>query len=132
MPTASDRPPVSPMPPVAFTPPTHWQDWVSWVLGLWLCISPWALGFSSDSASMQNAVVVGFLLILTEVVTLSVFEPWEEWLNVVLGGWLVVSPWVLGATGVLTRAHFVIVGAVVTMLAIYELVQVRNIKPPAS
>jgi SPW repeat len=120
------------MPPVAFTPPAHWQDWVSWILGLWLCLSPWALGFSGDSASTQNAVVVGFLLILTEVVTLSVFEPWEEWFNVVLGGWLVISPWVLGVTGVLTRGHFVIVGAAVAMLAIYELVQVRHFKPPAS
>jgi hypothetical protein len=132
MPTVSDRQPVSLMPSVAFTPPTHWQDWVSWSLGIWLCLSPWALGFSGDTASMQNAVIVGFLLILTEVVTLSVFEPWEEWLNVVLGGWLVVCPWVLGVNAVLARAHFVIVGAAVALLAIYELVQVRNIKPPAS
>ena len=120
------------MPPVTFTPPTHWQDWVSWVLGLWLCISPWALGFSADSASTQNAVVVGFLLILTEVVTLSVFAPWEEWLNVVLGAWLVVSPWALGVTAVLARANFIIVGAVVLMLAIYEMRQVRTLRPPAS
>jgi hypothetical protein len=123
---------VSPMPSVAFTPPTHWQDWVSWVLGLWLCISPWALGFSADSASMQNAVVVGFLLILTEVVTLSVFAPWEEWLNVVLGAWLVVCPWVLGVTSVLARADFIIVGAVVLMLAIYEMRQARTVRPPVS
>ena len=87
------------MPPVTFTPPTHWQDWVSWVLGLWLCISPWALGFSADSASTQNAVVVGFLLILTEVVTLSVFAPWEEWLNVVLGAWSLGSPPGCGVRG---------------------------------
>lgn len=132
MPAASDRHSVSPMPPVTFTPPTHWQDWVSWALGIWLCISPWALGFSGDPASTQNAVIVGFLLILTEVVTLSVFEPWEEWLNVVLGGWLVVCPWVLGVTAMIARAHFVIVGAAVAMLAIYELVQVRDVRPPAS
>ena len=132
MATASDRHPVSPMPPVAFTPPTQWQDWISWILGIWLCISPWALGFSGDAASTQNAVVVGFLLILTQVVTLSVFEPWEEWLNVVLGAWLVVCPWVFGATAALARANFVIVGAVVLLLAIYEMLQVRNIRPPAA
>ena len=98
-------------------------------MALHLAMGPGVLG---RSASTQNAVIVGFLLILTEVVTLSVFEPWEEWLNVLLGGWLVVSPWVLGATAVLSHVHFVIVGAVVAVLAIYELMQVRNIRPPAS
>ena len=120
------------MPSVAFTPPTHWQDWGSWILGIWLCISPWALGVSADSASTQNAVIVGFLLILTEVVTLSVFAPWEEWFNVVLGAWLVVCSWVLGVTAVLARADFIVVGAVVLMLAIYEMLQVRTVRPPAS
>ena len=120
------------MPSVAFTPPTHWQDWGSWILGIWLCISPWALGVSADSASTQNAVIVGFLLILTEVVTLSVFAPWEEWFNVVLGAWLVVCSWVLGVTAVLARADFTVVGAVVLMLAIYEMLQVRTVRPPAS
>jgi hypothetical protein len=120
------------MPSVAFTPPTHWQDWGSWILGIWLCISPWALGFSADSASTQNAVIVGFLLILTEVVTLSVFAPWEEWFNVVLGAWLVVCSWVLGVTAVLARADFIVVGAAVLMLAIYEMLQLRTVRPPAS
>ena len=120
------------MPPVAFTPPLHWQDWVSWILGLWLCISPWALGFAGDPASTQNAVVVGFLLILTEVVTLSVFEPWEEWFNIALGAWLVVCPFVLGIAAPLARANFIIVGATVVILAIYEWLQVRQVRPPAS
>jgi hypothetical protein len=120
------------MPPVAFTPPTHWQDWVSWLLGIWLCLSPWVLAFAGDAPSTQNAVVVGFLLILAEVVALSVFEPWEEWFNVALGSWLVASPWVLGVPAPFARADFVIVGAAVAALAIYELFQVRNARPPVS
>jgi SPW repeat len=120
------------MSPVAFTPPKHWQDWVSWMLGIWLCLSPWALGFAGDATAMQNAVVVGGLLILTEVITLSVFEPWEEWFNVLLGGWLLVCPWVLEVTAAFARVNFVIVGALVAMLAVYEMLQVRQVAPPAS
>jgi hypothetical protein len=120
------------MPPIAFTPPKQWEDWVSWMLGIWLCISPWALTFAADSVSTQNAVVVGCLLILTEVVTLSAFEPWEEWLNVVLGGWLVVSSWVLELSAAVARANFVVVGAAVMILAVYEILQVRKVTPPAS
>jgi SPW repeat len=110
----------------AFTPPRQWQDWVSWMLGIWLSVSPWALGFANDALSTQNAVVVGFLLILTEVVTLSIFETWEEWINVALGAWLIVSPWGLAMVSVVARANCVTVGLIVVVLTLYELWQARQ------
>jgi hypothetical protein len=66
------------------------------------------------------AVLVGFLLIATEFVALYVFSVWEEWINVILGAWLVVSPWVLGVALVPT-VNFVIVGLLVLALALYEI-----------
>ena len=48
------------------------------------------------------------------------FRSWEEWINVVLGAWLVASPWVLGATLVATT-NLVIVGVLVLALAVYEI-----------
>lgn len=104
---------------IAFSPPKHWEDMVGAVLGLWLLASPWVLDYSEMTAT-QNAVVVGFLLIVTEFVTLSIFRVWEEWINVILGAWLVVSPWVLGAALVPT-VNFVIVGLLVLALALYEI-----------
>jgi SPW repeat len=101
--------------------PKQWQDWASWVLGIWLLISPWALQFSLDEAATRNAVIVGFLIILTEVVELSVFRDWEEWINVVLGAWLLISPWVLGLAQPSATANFVIVGFLVLALALYEI-----------
>jgi hypothetical protein len=76
--------------------------------------------------------VVGFLLILTVVVTLSAFEPWEEWHIVVLGGWRGVSCWVLERIAAVDRANFVVVGAAELILAVYEILQVRKVTPPAS
>jgi len=62
----------------------------------------------------QNAFLVGILLIMTETVVLSAFRPWEEWINVVLGAWLVISPWVLNVSPAATvTANFVIVGLLV-------------------
>jgi hypothetical protein len=101
--------------------PKQWEDWASWAFGIWLCISPWALEFDLAPVPTRNAVIVGFLIILAEVVTLSVFRPWEEWINVALGAWLVVSPWVLGITAPAATADFVIVGALVVALALYEM-----------
>ena len=34
---------------------------------------------------MENALAVGALVIIAEIVELSIFRDWEEWINVVLG-----------------------------------------------
>ncbi len=118
------------MAPVTFSPPQQWQDWLSWILGIWLCLSPWILGFGNESPAMENATLIGFLLIATEVVTLSAFEPWEEWLNIALGAWLVVGSWILGSVGAVPRANFIIVGLMVIALAIYEMQETRRMAAP--
>jgi len=74
----------------------------------------------------RNAVIVGFLIILAEVVTLSIFRPWEEWINVALGAWLVISPWVLGIASTASTANFVIIGVLVIALALYEMRSVEG------
>ncbi|MGB9399675.1 MAG: SPW repeat protein, partial [Pseudolabrys sp.] len=68
---------------VGFSLPKQWEDWCSWLFGLWLCISPWALLFDLDSTATQIAVISGILVILAELLTLTVFRPWEEWINVI-------------------------------------------------
>jgi hypothetical protein len=106
--------------------PRQWEDWVSWAFGIWLCLSPWALQFDLDSVPTHNAVIVGFLIILAEVVTLSIFEPWEEWINVALGAWLVISPWVLGVAETAATVNFVVIGVLVIALALYEMRSVEG------
>jgi hypothetical protein len=114
----------------SFSPPKQWEDWANLVLGIWLCASPWVLQLAGDEMIVtQNAVLVGFLLIVTETVTLVSFRVWEEWANVVLGAWLVVSPWVLGITALVPMANFVIVGLVVLVLALYEIWDVHRAHP---
>jgi hypothetical protein len=118
------------MPEQKFSLPKQWEDWASWIIGFWLVISPWALFFDLDVPSTRNAVIVGFLIIVAEVVELSVFRDWEEWINIGLGAWLVASPWILGLSGTVATANFVIVGLLVIALAIYEISTDRS-KPSA-
>jgi hypothetical protein len=51
---------------------------------------------------------------------LAAFVVWEEWFNVILGAWLVISPWVLGAA-LVPMVNFVTVGLLVLALALYEI-----------
>ena len=109
----------------AFAFPRQWQDWSSWALGIWLLLSPWALFFEYEPTATHNALVIGALIIVAEVVELSVFRDWEEWINVVLGAWLLVSPWTLGIASGAARVNFMIVGALVVALALYEIREMR-------
>jgi hypothetical protein len=59
-------------------------------------------------------------VVLTEAVTPTWFRPWEEWINVALGAWLAVSPWVLGTTIPAAVINSVTVGALIAGLALYE------------
>jgi SPW repeat len=104
-----------------FTPPKQWEDWCGWALGIWLVLSPWTLRFEFDAPATRNAVIVGFLVILMEAVTLSAFRTWEEWINIALGAWLAISPWIIGVTSAAAKTNFVIVGALIAVLALYEI-----------
>lgn len=109
-----------------FSLPKQWEDWCNWLLGIWLCLSPWVLQFSLEPTAMRTAVITGILIILAEVVTLSIFRSWEEWINVVLGIWLLACPWILGISDATPRTNFVIVGLLVLALALYEVWDVRR------
>jgi len=116
------------MPAARFTPPRQWEDWVSWGLGIWLLIAPWALHFDLHAGATRASVITGVLLLLVEAITLSAFRAWEEWLNVVLGVCLIAATWVVPVTGA-AAVNFVIVGLLVLALAIYEM---RNPAPAIS
>jgi hypothetical protein len=99
----------------------EWQDWCNLLLGIWLCLSPWVLRFAEDRAATENAVFVGFLIILAEVFTFSMLRALEEWINVALGVWLVTSIWVLEITAPAAKVDLVVSGMLIALLALYEL-----------
>jgi SPW repeat len=109
----------------AFSFPKQWEDWTSWALGLWLLLSPWALFFDNEPRALENALAIGALIIIAEIVELSIFRDWEEWINVVLGAWLAVSPWTLGIASTAARWNFLIVGTMVVALALYEIREIQ-------
>jgi SPW repeat len=74
----------------------QWEDWVGIALGAWMLVSPWIVGFSGHDAATINALVMGSILVLEELLELQVHEKVEEWIDLVAGVWLIVSPFALG------------------------------------
>lgn len=95
-------------------------DFYNLFLAVVLFISPWLFkltnGLGKIDLWVTSAVigVISFAAIIT-------YRDWEEWLNVMLGLWLIASPWLLGFPH--TRAmHFSIgIGVVVAFLALLDL-----------
>jgi hypothetical protein len=103
----------------------RWQDWVNLLLGIWLFVSPWIFGFSADAHSW-NFWIIGVAFFVFGVAALNTRQLWEEWVNLVLGVWMIISPWVLGYSATAAaRDDAVIVGIVVAALSIWVLAE-RN------
>lgn len=98
----------------------HWQDAVNVVLGAWLVLSPWAIGYQDEAMAMSNAIVIGLALIAASLGAIFVPRAWEEWTEGALGLWMIVSPWVLGFAGG-ARMTAVVTGIVIAALALWTL-----------
>src|SRR4029450_9706655 len=75
-------------------------DLVNAVLGVCLALAPWALGFTGEVAPTWNALIVGAAIALVALGALFAFREWEEWVNLALGVWAILAPWLLGFTTV--------------------------------
>lgn len=100
-----------------------WQDWVTLVLGVWLFFSPWILGFySAMPGASWNFFVLGVAFVVFAAFALNLRTLWEEWVNLVLGIWMIISPWILAYNANTTaRDDAVIVGIIVAVMAIWTL-----------
>ncbi len=72
----------------------RWQDRTETVVGIWLCISPWALNLPQPAA--WSAIVVGIFVVLLAVEDVFFPDQMEEWGNLILGIGLMISPWAWG------------------------------------
>jgi hypothetical protein len=96
-------------------------DVANLVLGAFLFLSPWLFGFETG-APFTNALICGVIIAALSIAALAAFATWEEWLNLILGLWVIVSPWVLGFAGTMAaRNVHLVVGFLVAILAAIEL-----------
>jgi hypothetical protein len=95
-------------------------DVANLILGAILFFSPWVFAFSSGAQS-QNAYICGIIIFVLAIAALSAFAVWEEWLNLIVGLWVLVSPWVLQFQGTTAQSVHVVIGILVAILAAIEL-----------
>src|SRR5258706_9279134 len=94
----------------------HWQDVASLVLGVWLVLSPFALGFAG--AAVWITIVLGLCVILFAV------EGFGG--EILLGLALVVAPWTVGYESVSATVNSVLSGILVILFGAWELMTDRD------
>lgn len=112
----------------------HWWDWVNVVAGIWLFVSPWVLNFTGAAAGSPvgvaiamtaawNAWVLGAVVFLLALTATQRLQSRPEWVNMLLGVWIFISPWILGFSRVLPALwdHW-ITGAVIVLIAFVGIV----------
>src|SRR5258708_30938752 len=84
--------------------------------GSTLFFSPRVVGVAAGRAS-RNAYTSGIGIGVLAIAALAAFAIWEEWLNLIVGLWVLVSPWVLGFQGTTAMTVHVVIGAAVAIIA---------------
>lgn len=98
------------------------QDWINLICGVLLFISPWALRFSGDVMAARTAWVGGVIIFLMGVAALAQFAEWEEWIALIVGALVVISPWVLGFAAIHAAMWTcVVLGIIVALSSISEI-----------
>lgn len=100
----------------------QFENWLSLLLGVWFFMTPWLVTHNLSEAQTSlinwNAWLVGAAVIISASLALQSLKPWEEWANLILGVWLILSPWILGYAaekGLLWNS--IIVGLAITVLS---------------
>jgi hypothetical protein len=95
-------------------------DLYNLLLAALLFVSPWLFRLTNGAGKM-DLWATGAVIAIISLAAMIAYKDWEEWANVLLGLWLIASPWLLGFAH--TRAMHLStgVGIVVAFLAVLDL-----------
>jgi hypothetical protein len=78
-------------------PETRWQDLVHVLLGILLFLSPFIMGYyGTEGMATGHAFTLGLVVTVVGLMAVYRFHVVEEWINLVLGVWLIFAPFILG------------------------------------
>lgn len=101
-------------------------------LAIWAFLTPWAIGHHPDTAVVANYVIVSILITFFAGAALVAFRPWLEGINIVLGAWLLDSPWLLGFRMIASLMwSAVVIGYLVIIFSALALIKKQSQDPLA-
>ena len=90
------------------------------LLAIFLFVSPWFLARASGTA-VVDLRASGAAIALLSLAAIFAYASWQEWTNLLLGIWLIVSPWLLGFAHTRAMHYSIGVGVTVAFFSALEL-----------
>jgi len=101
----------------------RWVDWVNVIFGVWLIASPWFLTVAGgDKPGAWNSWIVGAAIV--SLAFFAMYKPavWGDTIGIMVGAWLLASPWMLGlAAAPAVAMNAVIIGVLVICYALWAM-----------
>ena len=100
----------------------RWQYQAMLLIGVWLIVSPLAFGYPADSAPAINAYCAGVIMALLAAFDLYKTYLWAVLVNVAVGAWVAVSPWVVDTVSDnMMTTSLLVSGIAAVVLGLWEL-----------
>ena len=92
------------------------SSWINILLSIWVIVSPFVLA-SHSSKTIWNNVVAGAVVGILALLRWGMHQTGWSWLSLILGMWLVISPFVLFLSGP-AMWNNVILGVIIAAFAL--------------
>lgn len=103
----------------------RWEDIASMILGVAIIISPMVYGNAGMPKMVATTAIVGAVVVVLAGLEQVFLRRWEEFLSLLCGAWMIISPFFFQYGGTLRSWHIGL-GIAVAVLAVLELWQDRN------
>lgn len=93
--------------------------WINVLLGIWVIVSPFVLAAPLLTSAIWNNVATGAAVAILALLRTSFpRERGWSWANVILGVWLIISPFVLGFTSGRLLWNDIVLGIIIAIVGI--------------
>ena len=106
-------------------------DLIKLALAAFLIMTPWVFGYTAVVVASGNAWISGVVIGLASIAGIVALAQWEEWVSLIFGLWVAISPWLLGyqATVISAMRANATIGIAIVLLAAAELAMIHRSPP---
>lgn len=105
----------------------NWQDTAEFICGLWLCCSPFVLGFTDYKIATIAIVAFGIIILLFGEGGYFLPKLFEEVSTFVIGAALIAVPWVFGfESEVVPTGNAAVMGLILIAIAVSARIRDMN------
>lgn len=93
--------------------------WASLIIGIWLVISPWFAWYAASTGARWHDFIAGIVIGVLAYLGARGMN-WANWINAVIGLWLIISGlWLFGPKATAIRWNQILTGIIVGAISLW-------------